>query len=88
MYNLWNKAISPKIIDFLALNLALAESKFFYDNYLALNNLASYLLHPLTYLIFLANLDFKTAIYLYNYSFLLANALLSFSKNDLMVANA
>jgi len=45
---------------FLALNLALAESKFLYANYFALNNLASYLLHALTYLIFLANLTFNT----------------------------
>jgi len=60
MYKLWNKAISPKMVAFLALNLALAESKFFYANYLALNNLPSYFLHELTYLIFLANLTFNT----------------------------
>jgi len=57
---LWNKAISPIMTAFLALNLALAESKFLYANYFALNNLASYLLHALTYLIFLANLTFNT----------------------------
>jgi len=70
------------------LNLAVASSKFFYANFLAANNLASYFLHAITYLIFLANLTFKTAIYLANNSFLLANPLFSSYNYDFTDAKA
>jgi len=73
------------MIAFLALNLAKALSKFFYANYLDLNNLDSYLLQVLTALIFYPNLVFNPEIYFDNNSFLLANALLSSSKNFLVV---
>lgn len=80
--------ISPSNTAFLAKNLAVASSKFFYAAFLKANNLASYAKALLTSAFFKANLTYNSAIYLANNSFLLSNLLDSSYKWDLVAMNA